>query len=59
MKINYTIEKKKKFASVRCNGSKFQAGTLKIFNVVYKNEIISNLNLTFTYIKFYVNLYKI
>ena len=33
--------------------------TLKIFNVVNKNKVISNLNLTFTYIKFYANLHKI
>ena len=40
------------------NGSKFQEGTLKIFNVVNENEVISNLNLTFTYIKFYANYIK-
>ena len=48
----YTI-KNKKFASITlCNGSKFQAGTLNIFNVVKENGVISNLILTFTYIKF-------
>ena len=47
----YTSLKKKKFASVTCNGNKFHA--LKIFNVVNENEVISNLNLTFTYIKFH------
>ena len=32
---------------------------LKILNVVNENEVISNLNLTFTYIKFYANLHKL
>ena len=40
------------------NGSKFQEGTLKIFNVINENEVISNLNFTFIYIKFHANLYK-
>ena len=29
------------------------SGTLKTFNIVNEKEIINNLNLTFTYIKFY------
>jgi len=49
----YTLLKKKqKFASVTCNGSKFQTGTLKIFNVVNENEVISNLNLTLITLNF-------
>ena len=31
---------------------------LKIFNVVNENEVINNLNLTFTCIKFHANLQK-
>jgi len=40
--------------SVTCNGSKFQTGTLKMFN---ENEVISMY--MFTYITFHANLHKI
>jgi len=58
-KMSYTVKKRE--ICFCCNGSKFQVSTLKIFNVVNENGVISNgiINLTFTYIKFHANLHKI
>ena len=39
--LNKLLKKKKKFTSVTCNGSKFQVGTLEIFNIINENEVIS------------------
>jgi len=59
-RISYTLLKKQNFASVICKGSKFQADTLKIFNVVNENKVTSNLNLTFTlnFIQIYIKFNK-